>query len=54
MQRHRSRWSPALLILLLLMPSAAASASLVTDLDEGKQLAAEKNMPLVLEFGAKW
>ena len=54
MQRNRPRWIAALPAALLLLTAAAAPAAQVEDLAEGQRIAAEKDLPLVLEFGAKW
>lgn len=54
MQRNRPRWTSLAVLCLLLLAAAAASAVQVADLDEGKRISVEKDMPLVLEFGAKW
>ncbi len=53
MQRLRPRLLPALLLLTLL-PVAAASAATVDDLETGLAQAAASDLPLVLEFGADW
>ncbi len=40
--------------LLAALAAGIATAGVVNDLDTGRRLAAEKNLPLVLDFSAKW
>ena len=47
----------ALLSLVLSLSAViggTADAEIVTSLEEGKTLAESRNLPLVLDFGAKW
>jgi hypothetical protein len=43
-----------LCVLITMALATAASADVVKTFAEGKKLAADKEWPLVLDFGAKW